>query len=159
MRARTTGYILGLLGLLPFSFGAWLSWQLEAHQGVALKMMLIYAALIITFIGALHWGRVMARETAQGQARSVWLIWSIIPCMAAFSLLYMSAQVALIAAILVLFTCLGVDLLAYRKGGMPPWMMRLRLLLTSGASACLLIAWAATLENPYFQPEYIGYSL
>lgn len=50
--------LLGYLGLLPFIISSLLVWNLK-YQQYAIQSITIYAAVIVTFIGGVHWGLAM----------------------------------------------------------------------------------------------------
>ena len=70
---------LGYLGLLPFVLGAALVWIVRAdvHAYVALALS-TYAALILSFLGAIHWGLAM-RQPANNT--TAW-VWGVVPALA-----------------------------------------------------------------------------
>ncbi|MCA1909979.1 MAG: DUF3429 domain-containing protein [Magnetospirillum sp.] len=74
-----TARALSYLGLIPFVAGILLTWppfpELRAH---ALDATAIYAATILSFIGAVHWGRVITAP-AEDPLGSLWLIWAVTP--------------------------------------------------------------------------------
>ena len=65
---------LGYGGLLPF-VGTALTFFLDRHHGsVWLHMALAYGAVILSFVGALHWGFAMAHPAASGPVANLSLI-------------------------------------------------------------------------------------
>ena len=60
---------LGLLGLLPFiagGFGA-LAFRDPVRAARALEALIAYGAVILSFLGAVHWGLALEEETGLGQ--------------------------------------------------------------------------------------------
>jgi Protein of unknown function (DUF3429) len=66
---RRAAWALGLAGLLPFIALSWLSWRASpwAHT-----MLLQYGAIILSFVGALHWGLALGKQKPSVLA----LVWS-----------------------------------------------------------------------------------
>lgn len=147
---------LGLLGLLPFFALAALAW-LPDHAEVghfraaqlAQRALVAYAAVILSFLGAVHWGVVLAAPAAPRLARSL-LTWGVIPALLGWLALLM----AFLGFVLwLVFSFLIADLLLVRM--MDGALLRqhaenlrgyleLRTRLTAGATLALAIALAAT---------------
>jgi len=144
LNTQKAAYLLGLGGLIPFVAGAYGAWTFDAnHAPFAVKALINYAALIVSFLGALYWGRSLSAPQ-ETQNSALWLIWSVTPFLAAWPLMMAPPLYALGGFIIVLFCCLALDYLAYRRHIMPRWMMPLRLILTLSASLCLGSALWAT---------------
>lgn len=128
---------MGYLGLLPFAAaaaGPWLglAWTVE--------WLLAYGAVILSFVGAIHWGLAMGQHH---------------PVPASFHASVIPALVGWVA--LILPTLIGLPLLAvgfmawrfwearYAAMVMPRWFRRLRTVLTLGAVAALIGGWLALL--------------
>jgi hypothetical protein len=143
---------IGFLGLIPFAaapLGAFLLPDPERFQ--AAQAGLFYGAVILTFLGAAHWGLALAGYGAQGSAEGAmtrqraWL--SVAPCLVAWLALLMVPTVALAT----LIAAFAVTYIAERRGveagALPAWYMSLRLPLTLGALASLgaLLVFSLTL--------------
>ncbi|GAB4188172.1 MAG: hypothetical protein Tsb002_14270 [Wenzhouxiangellaceae bacterium] len=61
---------VGYAGLLPFAACAALSWVQAWHE-LALQAGIAYGAVILSFVGAVHWGAVIVDRPLQG--RRLWL--------------------------------------------------------------------------------------
>ena len=132
--------LLGAGGLIPFIGGAAL--HILTQDPRWLPLLSSYGAVIMSFVGALHWGYAV-RDEPQG-ASAWWRYgWSVLPALAAWVCLMLpvSMQAITLAAGLVL--CLVVDEAFARSVCMPPWLMPLRRLLTAGGALSLLAAGAA----------------
>ena len=57
-----TAKFLGYLGLIPFVVSSSLIW-LQEYQEFAYASLSIYTAIILTFIGAVHWGITISSRT------------------------------------------------------------------------------------------------
>ena len=135
--------ILGLAGLLPFGWSV--ATQLSPTMAeFALRFLgprfvgpyvgLVYGTIILSFMSGVLWG-FAARAT--GHTATVGYVLSVIPALWAFFFVGngpVSAAMMLIAGFAGL---LGLDYVFWRQGFAPVWWMRLRIVLTTAAIACL----------------------
>jgi len=143
-------WILGLAGLLPFFSLAGFSWlSPPAELGGVLKAQAHYAASIFTFLGALHWGVVLARAEITDGAAVTRLIWSVIPSIAAWILTLYGVRVAIPGLFAGLLLAVLIDWRLYRGTAVPAWFMSLRLVLSAGALACVGASWLAMASRPF----------
>lgn len=127
---------LGYAGLVPFVAIAAALWVGPADwRSVLHPAMLGYAAVILSFMGAVHWGLAMADEGQGAQRR---LALSVVPALLGWLALLLPASFGY-ATVLVGFAglCL-VDHLAGRRGIVPAWYAPMRVRLTAGVVASLL---------------------
>jgi Protein of unknown function (DUF3429) len=95
-----------------------------------------YGATIISFLGGVHWGLAMTSLTPMKLTGQRY-VWSVMPCLTAWPTLAMPVQhAAAMQSVLLGFVYL-VDRGWFKKGGLPPWYMAMRLPLTVGAVAGL----------------------
>ena len=137
--------LLGYAGGLPFA-GCALAGALQISLAGfdPFRLLLAYGAVILSFLGGLHWGRIAADDGDDaGWRASLWLVWSVLPSLAGWAALIMPP----LAAIVVLSGGFGLALLVdLRRIGeslpgaprWPVWMHRLRRHLTLVAMASLL---------------------
>ena len=143
-------WILGLAGLLPFISMAVFSWlSPPAELGGVLKAQAHYAASIFTFLGALHWGVVLARPEITDGAAVYRLVWSVIPSIAAWILTLYGVRVAIPGLFVGLLAAWLIDWRFYRGTQVPGWFMRLRGLLSAGALLCVGASWLAMASRPF----------
>lgn len=134
---------LGALGLLPFIAGAAGVWLLdEPRHGAALSLLSTYAAVILSFMGAIHWGLAMG-DPAQAAGRRMAL--SVVPALLAWFALSLPPGGTLVTLGIGYLGVYALDARAIAVGHAPPWYRRLRLPLTAGVLACLGAAIAALL--------------
>ena len=128
---------LGYGGLLPF-VGTALACFLEPHhRSLWLQMLLAYGAVILSFVGALHWGFAMAHPASAGQPASGMYIWSIVPSLLAWLALLVSPGFGATLLIAGFLTHYRQDVRLARLLQLPPWYLPLRLQLTVVACLCL----------------------
>ena len=125
--------IYGLLGLIPFLVPPLITMATPAHADILGLVVLVYGALILSFLGGARWGQ----EVLRPAPRTGIITLAMLPTLAGFGLLLASSiarpsQLTAMAALLALH-------LVWDAGAteVPPWYPRLRLLLTLGAIAGL----------------------
>lgn len=135
---RTVVY-LAYGGLLPF-LGLMAASLLDPDRvGVWQQFSLNYGAVILSFVGALHWGFAMQTTVMSERQRNSSLIWSVIPALLAWLALALDplAGSALVAA------GFGVhyvqDWRLDRHADLPGWYLPLRLTLSATAAVSLLV--------------------
>lgn len=132
---------LAYAGLLPFMGGTALAWLLSRpedleYHGFAMRALSVYAAVVISFLGALHWGFAMQR----GEGR---FGWAVLPSLLAWVAALMPAYAGLVLHGLLLLVCYVFDRLHYPALGLQHWLT-LRFRCTLGAALCCFLAAAAT---------------
>ncbi|MDZ7810256.1 MAG: DUF3429 family protein [Arhodomonas sp.] len=129
--APTAALLCGYGGLLPFAAGA-LAVVLAGVEPWAF-LLLAYAAVILTFVGALHWGLTVAGDAPASRYGA-----SVVPGLVAWGALALpvSSGLAVVAAALLLWWALERR---FWSATLPPWFRRLRAHLTSGGVVALLV--------------------
>ncbi len=127
--------LLGLGGLVPFAGCAVLMYAGDPGLGViALFANAIYGAVILSFVGAIHWGLTMREDRSP-----YWYIWSIMPAiMGWLAIVLLDIRLSLIALALAFTLAWSVDRQAQQRGLIPDWYMKLRHILTAGATLSLI---------------------
>jgi hypothetical protein len=131
---------LGYAGLLPFVGGAALVWLLPVSpaQVFVAQALSAYAALIISFLGGIHWGHVMRGATGLPP-----LAWGVLPSLLAWPALLMPAHAALVVHGVLLLACYAVDRRLYAAAGTAAWLT-LRFRLSAVAALSCFIGAAGT---------------
>lgn len=132
---------LGTAGLLPFAAGALLVWLVrdqEAHGFVA-QALSVYAALIVSFLGGIHWG--LAFRHAEPPMPL--LLWGVVPALVAWPAVLMPPWSGLVLHGVMLVACYAVDRRIYPAEGVARWLT-LRFRLSAVAALCCFIAAAGT---------------
>jgi len=135
--------ILGLAGLTPFVWGAVTALYPGIGGASGLQpvflgtyLSLTYGTVILSFMSGVLWGfatRATGREAAVGYALSV------IPALWAFIMVNGDAANAAINLAAGFVGLLALDYSFWRQGLAPDWWLRLRLILTAGVLACLMV--------------------
>ena len=133
---------LSYLGLLPFAFGALLAWLVqvpEAHDFVA-KAMAVYGAVVLAFLGGVHWGLTMDEHGEPPVARR----WSIVPPLVGALAAVVPPFAGLPLVGMMLVVCYLVDRRLYPQARLGAWLT-LRFRLTVASVLCCFLAAAAVL--------------
>lgn len=133
---------LGYGGLLPFVglLGGLLMFADEhPWHATLVDAIRFYAALIITFVGALNWGIGLKADELSISQRQTLLTYSVIPSLLSWLLLMLSADVALIAFGLLYIGCYGIDL-RFTLTAMPSEYQVMRRRLSFSVAGILLMA-------------------
>jgi hypothetical protein len=131
---------LGYLGLAPFVLGALLIWligdrNLDQHVFVS-QGLSAYAALVISFLGGIHWGLAFVRQVPHRPA----LLWGVSASLLGWLGVLMPAYAGLALHGGVLIACYGMDRRLYPQLGAANWLT-LRFRLSGVASfSCFLAA-------------------
>jgi hypothetical protein len=141
--------VLGLAGLIPFfaaAGGIWLAPGGWASASVT--VMFGYGAVILSFLGGVHWGRALAGDADAGPE---WgrLLWSVTPSLIGWALLFLPAAEAALGFAFAFSAAFFVDMRAVENGIFPTWYGRLRKYLTIGVlTAFILVLLAGFVRVP-----------
>lgn len=128
---------LGYGGLLPFLALAPAS-LLDQHHGAAWSDALFaYGAIILSFIGALHWGLAMSLPELSERQRSARFVWSVVPALIAWPAVLLSPAIAGPLLIIGFIAHYLQDRRLAGQAPLPGWYLPLRLRLSSVAVVCL----------------------
>ncbi len=116
---------LGYLALLPFVAGAALVWIVrpDAHPYVT-SALSGYAAVVLAFIGGIHWGFGFREEHAPPRL----FVWGVVPALVAWVAVVMQPYAGLVVHGVMLAVCYLVDRKVYPEHGAARWLtLRFRL--------------------------------
>lgn len=134
-----TAWLIGLAGLLPFAATALGSFAApDSWQGFAEGALIAYGAVILSFLGAVHWGlalRAPPEEAAMGPAR---LMLGVVPALLGWLALLLPDVFALTLLALSILGTAGVEQWARGRGLVPGDYLLLRWVLSIGAALCLM---------------------
>lgn len=142
MKKNEFAVLLGMGGLLPFIGLSLMTTSLDqslVKQSV--QALVLYGGLILTFVGALHWGAMLSVPHIRIEPARLRMFWSVLPQLYAWGVLLMPAPKALPLLALGLVLSWLVDLYFYRAQGNLGWFIKLRSALTLVATVSLLFAW------------------
>ena len=129
---------LGYGGLVPF-----VGLALAAVTGLAQPLpaayaLLAYGAVILSFVGALHWAFAMLLPSPSTDERDGMFIWSTVPALAGWLALMLPTGAGALVVAAGLVTHFVRDRRLARSHALPAWYLPLRLRLTVVASICLV---------------------
>jgi len=128
-------------GLVPFVVIASATWALpEAYTHTLLFWLTSYAAVILSFVGAVHWGIAMLHPDMSEQDQSVFMTWSVVPALVGWVSLLLPEKTGLLLLITTFVIQYAADRQLALRFRVPSWYLRLRIGLTSVAVLCLLLA-------------------
>jgi hypothetical protein len=128
-------------GLLPFVVIVSAMWALPtAYTPTLLFWLTSYAAMILTFAGALHWGISMLHPDMTEQDQSVFMAWSVVPALVGWISLLMPPKTGLLLLIATFVIQYAADRQLAQRFRLPGWHLRLRAGLSAVAALCLVLA-------------------
>ncbi len=132
---------LGYAGLIPFVLGTILTWLVrdEAHV-YAVRGLINYAAVIVSFLGAIHWGLAFRQSIPSPSP----YVWGVVPSLVAWIGSMMQPDAGLVVQGVMLIVCYLVDRRLYPAMGAGAWLT-LRFRLSVVAALCCFLAAQATL--------------
>ncbi len=137
-RASRAPLWLGYGGLLPFLVLAPASLFDRIHGDLWSHALYGYGAIILTFVGALHWGIAMMSSTCDERTRLRAYVWSVVPALLAWPALLLSPLDASLVLVAGFVAHYWRDRRLAGEAGLPGWYLPLRFRLTSVACLCLL---------------------
>ncbi len=128
---------LGYGGLLPFAAGAALVWLVRADVLPYVALGLVaYGALIVSFLGGIHWGLAM-RQAAPAPAPRL-LLWGVVPSLLVWPAVMVPPNAGLVIVGTLLLVCYAVDRVLYAEQGVAAWLT-LRFRLSTVAALCCFV--------------------
>jgi hypothetical protein len=131
--------VLGIAGLAPFvACAAVFATGTSDFALWALHLFLGYGAVILTFVGALHFGLALV-PGGDRSPRDAWVAagWSVLPALLAWSTLSLPAHAALALLAGGFVAQLAMDRRIARRPDLPGWFLRLRVGLSAVVLACI----------------------
>ncbi len=143
MKKEEFASVLGLGGLIPFLGLALVTTSPEVTRvALAVKALAMYGAIILTFLGGLHWGAMLSAPNYRLERARMRYLWSVVPSLVAWPVLvFLTPLQALPWLALALAIVWVIDVWLYRAQGNLNWFIKLRSILTIVACASLLFAW------------------
>lgn len=137
--------LLGWGGVLPFAgLALALAFGFPGPFPQPEAMLVGYGAVILSFMGGVHWGLAMQSALRDGEGAAAWhYAFSVIPALVAWAALALAPSVALIVLAAAFLVLLVFDVAWASRRGAPGWYGRLRFQLTTAVVLCLGLAWTA----------------
>lgn len=125
---RRLAWGLGIAGLIPFAAALGLAWWGPiAWQIMAIYSFVYYSAVILSFLGGVHWGAAI-QNPREGNRRR--LVLAMVPSLIAWPALMMNTVSGLWVLLAGFVLIGGYDVSRDGRVGFPRWYLMLRLLLT-----------------------------
>jgi Protein of unknown function (DUF3429) len=123
---------LGYFGLLPFVVGALLVWLVNADaHPYATAALAAYAAVIVSFLGGIHWGIAFSAREQQ----PLLFTWGVLPSLVAWVAVVMPPSAGLVVLGAMLVVCWVIDRRVYPRHGLAAWLtLRFRLSMVAALS-------------------------
>lgn len=141
---------LGYGGLVPFVVLSSLSAFDVANAALWRGALIGYGAVILSFVGALHWAFAMVQPAMSARLRNACFVWSVVPALLAWIVIVLPTfvifsqsrlntftQSALLVAGFLIHYIQDTRMSVVTK--FPPWYLPLRLKLTAVACICLAL--------------------
>jgi hypothetical protein len=142
-RVSSVALGLGYGGLLPFAAGAVLVWWVRAdalpHLPHLARGLAAYGALIVSFLGGIHWGLAMRQIAPSSRL----LIWGVLPSLVVWPAVMVPPAAGLVIIGVMLLICYAVDRVLYAEQGVAPWLT-LRFRLSTVAALCCFVGAAGS---------------
>lgn len=125
---------LGLLALVPFLVGALAIWLVDPPLRAGASLALAaYAAVVVSFIGAIHWGL----GFRQPQPATSLFVWGVVPSIVGWIAVLAPSRPGLVLQALMLAVCYLVDRHVYVREQVATWLPLRRNLTVPAALCCL----------------------
>lgn len=138
--------LLGYLGLIPFIVSSLLVWVPEYHH-YAVQSLTIYATVIVTFIGGMHWGLAMQAFKTSSDHDDQFLrnqfIFSVVPSLVAWLTVVVAQSYSLIILAICFVSFWYLEKSIFSKT-LENWYTKLRNHLTVVATLFIVIGWLGT---------------
>ena len=138
MRAPVVVAWLGYGGLLPFVGLALAIWVDQSHVSLWRDALINYSAVILSFVGALHWGFAMSQGGMTPNQRTKSFVWSVVPSLLGWVALSMTPKYATLLLVAGFLAHFWQDKRLVQLVNLPAWYLPLRLRLTLVACISLL---------------------
>ena len=130
---------LGYAGLLPFLIlSLAVIFVPRAVEAGAQLALLVYAAVILSFLGGIVWGRLLASDKGSMPDANRHLVYSNLPPLAAWFALFFDFERALLILASAFFVALLYERHLFLAGTVPTWFYAMRVRLTVIVVAALL---------------------
>ena len=140
LTAKTLGYA-GLIPFVIFSIGSWTTLPYIADST---QILISYAAIILSFMGAIHWGVTISNVEAYHDKN---LVVSVMPALAAWLALLLPVIFALIILFVGFILLIAYELAVAKSQALPNWYISMRIRLTFIVTLCLAGALIAATLN------------
>ena len=132
--------LLGYLGLLPILASTMLMIFDPLHLMLWANILITYAVVILSFLGALHWAFAMVIKDLLITKRNEMFMWSVTPSLVAWIALFVPQTFGFLFLSFFFVFALVMDIKLAKLAHLPAWYIPMRLRLTMVVTFCLLTA-------------------
>ena len=138
----------GLAGLLPFFAGALACWISPEVISQPFKLdgatvLCTYGAIILSFLGGIRWGVAMHHQDMIQSWKVVG--WAMVPSLLGWFALFVPTKLGLPLLLIGFVLQFIIDYRSTKAGVTAPWFLRLRTMLTVGATLSIGVGWLGVL--------------
>jgi hypothetical protein len=132
---------IGAGGVVPFVVLSGAVWAApEAYTAALLFWLSAYAAVVASFLGAVHWGAALLHPSMSDPDRALFMTWSVVPAITGWVAQLMPIKTGLLMLIAIYVIQFAADRQLSSRFHLPDWYLRLRGSLTPVAVLCLALA-------------------
>ena len=131
---------LGYGGLLPFFLLTLALWAEPADSGFWTLALVSYGAVILSFVGAIHWGIAMVSHELAPRLANRRFVWSVVPSLVGWSATLLPPQLGVWLLVTGFALHYWQDHLLQGHMTLPHWYLPLRRRLSVVACGCLILA-------------------
>jgi len=140
--------ILGVTGVVPFVVFTLALWVAPPDfRAWARSALVAYGMVILSFVGALHWGFTMKTPELTDRERWRWMGWSVAPALAAWAAAMLPFRLGIGLLLAVFLLHLWLDIKFAVRTALPLWYVRMRKRLTWTVVALLAVAITAPMAR------------
>lgn len=132
--------MLGYGGLIPFVLLTWGLWMEPADADFWTLALVSYGAVILSFVGAIHWGIAMMAPQLGRRASDRRFVWSVVPSLMGWVATLLPAHLSVWVLVLGFALHYAQDHLLHRSIALPHWYLPLRRRLSAVAVLSLMAA-------------------
>lgn len=135
--------ILTISGAAPFvALSVAVSMHVFDDTRTALELLLTYAAIIVSFLGGVHWGIAITQYASNRKIANLLILESIWPSLIAWGVLfYVDLHVRLLVLTLLYVFVWAIDSVLYTRNIIPQWFFNLRCIITPVVVVSLYVAY------------------
>jgi uncharacterized membrane protein YhdT len=137
--------ILTVASIVPFVvLSVMVSMRLFPDYRTVTEVLLTYAAVIISFLGGIHWGLGVAQSTRNRRIANLLIAESVLPALIAWGVLlsfHQQIHIKLLVMTLLYVFVWAIDSLLYNNDMVPQWFFTLRCIVTPIVVVSLYVAY------------------
>jgi len=131
---------LGYLGLTPIVISTIMLLVNSQHEMLWVNLLVTYAVVILSFLGALHWAFSMTLNHLSIKKRQSMMVWSVTPSLIAWVSIFLPQTLGCLLLSCFFVLALWMDIRLGTVTILPAWYLPLRFRLTILMTGCLVTA-------------------